>query len=183
MSSFISTSRHWAICINASKGGWQALVHHLEMVAWSLPSFSASHLFVFPFSASITFIRLRFFSAIAYIIIVFGCKDTHFPPNIVCLSENHYKNRQIICLIRNFANFCMIYSDSSHLHLAYHYILLKWKQMCLLIIFFFWSWFMNIKIGKIPRYPCLFLFSHNFILGLRDFVVPNLFLLLFCHSD
>lgn len=57
--------------------------------------------------------------------IVFGCKDTHFPPNIVCLSENHYKNRQIICLIRNFANFCMIYRDSSHLHLAYHYILLK----------------------------------------------------------
>lgn len=52
-------------------------------------------------------------------------KDTHFPPNIVCLSENHYKNRQIICLIRNFANFCMIYRDSSHLHFAYHYILLK----------------------------------------------------------
>ena len=39
---------------------------------------------MFPFSASITFIRLRFFSAIAYIIIVFGCKYTHSSPNIVC---------------------------------------------------------------------------------------------------
>ena len=32
----------------------------------------------------------------------------------------------------------MIYRDSFSLYLAYHYILLKGKQMCLLIIFF-WS--------------------------------------------
>lgn len=126
---------------------WKWLLGLCQVSLQAICSFS-------PFSASITFIRLRFFSAIAYIIIVFGCKDTHFPPNIVCLSENHYKKQKIICVIRNFADFCMMYSDSSHLHLAYHYILLKWKQMCLLIIFFFWSWFMNIKIGKIPRYPC-----------------------------
>ena len=102
MSSFISTSRHWDICINASKGGRQALVHHLEMVAWSIQSFSASHLFVFPFSASITFIRLKFFSAIAYIIIVFGCKPILILLQISFVkSENHYKKRKIICLITN----------------------------------------------------------------------------------
>ncbi|EEO58308.1 hypothetical protein BSCG_05236 [Bacteroides sp. 2_2_4] len=50
-------------------------------------------------------------------------------------SENHYKKRKIICLIRNSVVFCMIYSDSFPRYHAYQYILLKGKQMCLLIIF------------------------------------------------
>ena len=40
-------------------------------------------------------------------------------------SENRYKKQKIICVIRNFADFCMMYSDSSPLYLAYLYILLK----------------------------------------------------------
>ena len=104
MSSLISTSRHWAIWINASKGGWQALVHHLEMVAWSLPSFSASHLFVFPFSASITFMRLRFFPAIDcancyrcffFAKVVIFCQVAFVTP------ENYWNNQKIICNVRN----------------------------------------------------------------------------------
>ena len=40
-----------AISTKFSKLGWALLVHHLDIVAGSLPNCSASHLFVFFFSA------------------------------------------------------------------------------------------------------------------------------------
>lgn len=83
-------------------------------------------------------------------------------------SESHYKKRKIICLIANPIDFCMIYSDSFPLYLAYHYILLKWKQMCLLIRFFFCSWFMNAKIGKIPLFSMLIFVFPYFHFGVSQ---------------
>ena len=43
------------------------LVHHLEMVAGSFPTCSASHLLVFSFSASITLIRFIFLLGISHL--------------------------------------------------------------------------------------------------------------------
>ena len=83
-----------------------------------------------------TLLCRTYYPELRYIIIVFGCKPILILLQISFVkSENHYKKRKIICIIRNSVDFCMIYSDSFHLYHAYHYILLKEKQMCLLIIF------------------------------------------------
>lgn len=63
--SLISTSNTLTTCNNISKLGCAAFVHHFETVAGSLPTYSASHLLVLPFSASITLIRLIFLLAIS----------------------------------------------------------------------------------------------------------------------
>ena len=64
--SFTFTSSTFAICNSISKLGCVVFVTHLEMVAWSLPSCSASHLLVFSFSAKATLIRLRCLLSILY---------------------------------------------------------------------------------------------------------------------
>lgn len=62
------TPRHFAISTRFSKFGCALLVHHLEIVAGSLPNCSASHLLVLFFSARTTFSRFRsLFSIIAYL--------------------------------------------------------------------------------------------------------------------
>ena len=51
--------------------------------------------------------------------------------------------------------------------------------MCLLITFFFWSWVMNTKIGKLSLFSVLIFVFSCFHFGVSWFVVPNLFLLAF----
>ena len=92
-------------------------------------------------------------------------------------SENHYKKRKIICLIRNSVDFCMVYSDSFPLYRAYHYILLKGKPD--VPTYNFWSWFMNTKIGKISLFPMLiFAFSYPPFWG---FSIMLFLICFFCH--
>ena len=65
--SFTSTFSKSEIRIKVSKSGWQVLVHHLEMVAWSLPNISANHLFERLVTANIIFNLFTSFFAILYI--------------------------------------------------------------------------------------------------------------------
>lgn len=74
------------------------------MVAWSLPSFSASHLLVLPFSASITFMRLRFFSVIVYLLLSKDANILIFLSISFVIYENHLKREKIICYIRNYTS-------------------------------------------------------------------------------
>ena len=62
--SFTSTFSKSEIRIKVSKSGWQVLVHHLEMVAWSLPNISANHLFECLVTANIIFNLFTYFFAI-----------------------------------------------------------------------------------------------------------------------
>ena len=82
--SFISTSSSFAIFSKVSILGWEVLVHHLEMVAGSFPSVSASHLLVLFFSTRTTFNLLTF--AILSIILIF-CKDSENLAIVMILYE------------------------------------------------------------------------------------------------
>ena len=62
--SFTSTFSKSEIRIKVSKSGWQVFVHHLEMVAWSLPNISANHLFECLVTANIIFNLFTSFFAI-----------------------------------------------------------------------------------------------------------------------
>ena len=58
----MSTSKYCDVCINFPKGGWQALVHYVDIIDSSLSSFSVSHLFKRFFSAKTPIVRLYFLS-------------------------------------------------------------------------------------------------------------------------
>ena len=62
--SLTRTLRCSAIENKVSTPGWAELVHHLEIVAGSLPNFSANHLLVRFFSANTTFILLKSLSIV-----------------------------------------------------------------------------------------------------------------------
>ena len=75
--SFTSTFSKSEIRIKVSKSGWQVLVHHLEMVAWSLPNISANHLFERLVTANIIFnLFTSFFAMHYYKISKYACKST-----------------------------------------------------------------------------------------------------------
>ena len=60
----MSTANNLAVLIILSISGWLEFVHHFEIVVWSFPSCSASHLPVFFFSTSTNFIRFKSLFAI-----------------------------------------------------------------------------------------------------------------------
>lgn len=60
----MSTANNLAVLITLSISGWLEFVHHFEIVVWSFPSCSASHLPVFFFSTSTNFIRFKSLFAI-----------------------------------------------------------------------------------------------------------------------
>ena len=62
--SLMSTANNLAVLIILSISGWLEFVHHFEIVVWSFPSCSASHLPVFFFSTSTNFIRFKSLFAI-----------------------------------------------------------------------------------------------------------------------
>ena len=85
------------IRIKISKSGWQVLVHHLEMVAWSLPSISANHLFECLVTANIIFNLFTSFFAIHYYKIgEYACKSTKIISEKGTIASKCLRNMQII---------------------------------------------------------------------------------------
>ena len=74
MRSLMSTSSNLVIFISVSKGGYDALVHHLETVVGAQPNCLESHRLDFFFSARTTFRRLRSLLAVIVVRLIFGTK-------------------------------------------------------------------------------------------------------------
>ena len=65
------------LCLLSCISDWQVLVHHLEIVAWSLPNISANHLFECLVTANIIFNLFTSFFAIHYYKTnKYACKNT-----------------------------------------------------------------------------------------------------------
>ena len=95
--SFTSTFSKSEIRIKVSKSGWQVLVHHLEMVAWSLPNISANHLFERLVTANIIFNLFTSFFAIHYYkISEYACKSTRIISEKGKIFSKCLRNMQII---------------------------------------------------------------------------------------
>ena len=95
--SFTSTFSKSEIRIKVSKSGWQVLVHHLEMVAWSLPNISANHLFECLVTANIIFNLFTSFFAIHYYIIgEYACKSTRIISEKEKIFSKYLRNMQIV---------------------------------------------------------------------------------------
>ena len=83
--------------IKVSKSGWQVFVHHLEMVAWSLPNISANHLFECLVTANMIFNLFTSFFAIHYYkISKYACKSTKMISEKGKIFSKHLRNMQII---------------------------------------------------------------------------------------
>ena len=90
MRSLMSTSSNLVIFMSVSKGGCDALVHHLETVVGAQPNCLESHRLDFFFSARTTFRRLRSLFAVIVVRLIFGTKIR----NLFQITPRNSKNLQ-----------------------------------------------------------------------------------------